>query len=386
MPFSRRQFIGSLALPAFAAKKKPAPLAPPNFVMLLADNVPAWALGAYGNKAIRTPNLDRLAQTGLRFRNHATASPAPEPGRATLLTGRTALQTGDAATLDKLLTGAGYASSASGAADAAKWLDAQTAAKPFLLTVNLTSPRAPYGDVPQQYRAIYATERFADFSREPAAPNARRDREMLGDFLGNLRKYAAAVSALDAEAQTVLAKVYDRRLVDQTVVVFTSTCGALLGHHGLWDAGEGSTPVNMYAESVTTPMIWSWVGHVPPQIVRPEIVGNCDFLPTVCELAGASLPAGNWSGRSYLPLVTGKPLPKKQPWRSTDFAWLQDTGMAWVERYKLVERNPATAPGELYDLVADPGEQTNQYANQQFLSVRTQLSGELSAWKQKYSA
>ena len=91
MSLSRRHFfLGSLAIPALAAKK-PAPQRP-NILLLLADNVPALALGVYGSKEIRTPNLDRLALTGTRFRKHFTAAPAPEPGRASLVTGRTPMQ------------------------------------------------------------------------------------------------------------------------------------------------------------------------------------------------------------------------------------------------------------------------------------------------------
>src|SRR5690242_15241269 len=92
MSLSRRHFfLGSLVLPALADTKKAAPVKP-NVVLLLADNLPAWVLGSYGNKEIRTPNLDRLAQTGTHFKNHFACAPAPGPGRATLLTGRTPMQ------------------------------------------------------------------------------------------------------------------------------------------------------------------------------------------------------------------------------------------------------------------------------------------------------
>ena len=78
-------------------------------------------MGCYGNSEVRTPNLDRLAQTGLRFLNHLACAPAPEPGRATLLTGRTPMQLGGAdadspgeTPLSKVLADAGYACAAAG--------------------------------------------------------------------------------------------------------------------------------------------------------------------------------------------------------------------------------------------------------------------------------
>ena len=70
MPVSRRSFLlGGLALPALTAKKKAVP-EKPNVVLIMTDELPCWMLGAYGNKEVRTPNLDRLAQTGTRFHNH----------------------------------------------------------------------------------------------------------------------------------------------------------------------------------------------------------------------------------------------------------------------------------------------------------------------------
>ena len=141
----------------------------------------------------------------------------------------------------------------------------------------------------------------------------------------------------------------------------------------------------MYDEAVATPMIWSWPGHIPAQAVRPEMVSTYDFLPSVCDLLGAQPAGRNLCGRSYLLVATGKPLPKKQPWRTTVFSHYQDTDMARVLRYKLVVRNQGKGPGELYDLVADPGEKANQYENPQFMTVRASLTDQLATWKQKFS-
>ncbi len=66
----------------------------PNVVVLLSDDQGPWAMGCAGNPEIRTPNLDRLAATGLRFENFFCASPVCSPARATLLTGRLPSQHG----------------------------------------------------------------------------------------------------------------------------------------------------------------------------------------------------------------------------------------------------------------------------------------------------
>ncbi len=66
----------------------------PNVVVVLTDDQGCWAMGCAGNSEIRTPNLDRLARTGLRFDSFFCASPVCSPARASLLTGRIPSQHG----------------------------------------------------------------------------------------------------------------------------------------------------------------------------------------------------------------------------------------------------------------------------------------------------
>ncbi|HCU35901.1 MAG TPA: sulfatase [Armatimonadetes bacterium] len=60
----------------------------PNIIYILTDDQGPWAAGCYGNSEIRTPNIDRLAHTGVRFANFYVACPVCSPSRATFLTGR----------------------------------------------------------------------------------------------------------------------------------------------------------------------------------------------------------------------------------------------------------------------------------------------------------
>ena len=95
MSVSRRHFFfGSLALPALA-DKKPVPERP-NILLLLADNVPQWVLGATATRRSAPPNVDRLARMGTRFLDHYVASPSPAPSRASMLTGLAPTRTGRA--------------------------------------------------------------------------------------------------------------------------------------------------------------------------------------------------------------------------------------------------------------------------------------------------
>jgi len=66
----------------------------PNVVFILSDDQGIWALGCYGNKEIKTPNLDRLAASGIRFNNFYCVSPVCSPARASILTGEIPSQHG----------------------------------------------------------------------------------------------------------------------------------------------------------------------------------------------------------------------------------------------------------------------------------------------------
>src|SRR5579872_3165898 len=87
MSIHRRNFLlGGLALPALARKERTGPR--PNIVLVVADGLGSWMLGCGGNKEIRTPNIDQLAQAGTRFPSHVVCTPSSSPSLATLLTGR----------------------------------------------------------------------------------------------------------------------------------------------------------------------------------------------------------------------------------------------------------------------------------------------------------
>jgi arylsulfatase A-like enzyme len=98
LPVSRREFVKTAGLGA-AALALPFPdqaatrARRPNIVYILADDLGMGEVGCYGQKKIRTPNIDRIAAEGMRFTAHYAGSPVCAPSRCTLLTG---LHTGHA--------------------------------------------------------------------------------------------------------------------------------------------------------------------------------------------------------------------------------------------------------------------------------------------------
>ncbi len=347
---------------------------------MVADGLPAFALGCYGNKEIRTPNIDKFAAGGVRFHRAYACSPEPETSRSTLLTGGASGQTGAPKDLSDVLSAQGYRCESSGIslANAPQFLDTQQAGTPFFVVIRAA------GEPAQKYLDLYAKNSFDSIGWEPMAADAVRNKNLFPDVVANLRRYAAAVTALDDQTPPLLNKLDGRGLRDDTLIVFASTCGNLLGRHGLWGDGLATNPPNMYEETVNVPLIWNWRGHTPIESSRSELVSLYDLLPTVCEATGAPVPAGNLCGRSMFHMVEGKLPSKKDRWQNLVFGRLQNVQMVRDRRFKLVLRDGGKGPNELYDGQTDPRERVNQYDNPQFVTVRDQLAGQLAAWRAKY--
>ena len=124
---------------------------------------------------------------------------------------------------------------------------------------------------------------------------------MLNDTVGNLRRCAAATTALDDQIPVLIRKLQERKLWDNTLIVFTGDNGYLLGRHGLWSKGLASDPINMYDEVVQVPLILSWPGKIPTGEMAPEMISFYDVLPTLCEATGSTPPSNRGLGRPKLP-------------------------------------------------------------------------------------
>jgi len=464
----RRTFLKTTAGAAFASAGRGQTASssqPPNILLILANGLPAWAAGCYGNEQILTPNLDRFAAQGVRFANSFVCTPASSPSRATLFTGRTPMQhrlqnpPGDPSAgqpaqaesapavdfqqetfLSDILASHGYScgyfgewrlgnerrpqhgfqrwfvldesaernqdpvvySNANGQPlrveekgyvagllheRAVAFIEAQRqSGRPWFCVVAHRNPSGPLEGHPQKYYDLYRDSDFTESQKELARSGAPAGRESRADAAANLRKTAASISALDEYLGALVDYLDGKKLSYSTLVVFTSDRGRLWGRHGAWD-GETSGSASMYEEVIQVPLIARWLGRIPPGRVRQELVSTYDFFPSILDLLELPLPKGrNLCGRSYWPLATTRALGR---WDNRVFGLLRNTAMNREERYKLVVRNPEAnrwrGPNELWDLEADPSEQSNRFEDRSLNHQRQTMMRDLSAWIKKFS-
>ncbi|HLT59565.1 MAG TPA: sulfatase/phosphatase domain-containing protein, partial [Microlunatus sp.] len=190
--------------------------------------------------------------------------------------------------------------------------------------------------------------------------------------------YYAMVTLIDDEVGRILDVLERQGLAEDTIVIFTSDHGELLGDHQLMLKGP-----MQYDCSVRVPLLIRHPGRIPAGTVIDDLVQWIDLTATFLDAAGTELPGVQ--GRSLLPRVTGASTEPVRDWAICEY---RDSGhpydpavhttMLRHDRYKLVVHHgdPATArqrQGELYDLVADPAELVNLYDDPAHAATRLRL-------------
>jgi len=169
-----------------------------------------------------------------------------------------------------------------------------------------------------------------------------------------IREYAAIyhgmVKYIDDQLGRVLAKLDERWLADNTLVIFTTDHGDMVGAHGC----IGKSITSFFDDLVRIPLVMRFPGRIPAGTVVPQPVSQIDFMPTILDYLGQDVPQ-EVHGRSMRPLLEGREV----AWR--DYAFCQRANasrMLRTERYKLFYR-PKPRMVALYDLQEDPHEDRN---------------------------
>ena len=386
----------------------------PNIVFIMADDLGIGDLSSHGAKDMMTPNIDKLMESGCRFDNAYANCPVCSPTRAAFLTGRYPDMVGvpgvirthrvnnwgylseSAKTLPQVLKSAGYHTALIGkwhlglvepntpigrgfdffkgylgdmmddyynhrrhgvnymtegrkriepkghATDlfsdwAVKYIKERDAKEePFFLFLSYNAPHTPIQPPEDWYEKVK--------KREKGIENARA-------------KLVALIEHMDDGIGKVLKAVPDK---SNTIIVFTSDNGGQANVGARNDPWKGEKQ-QMWEGGLRVPTCLVWPGHVKAGSRYDGVSMTMDWLPTLAELAGASVPEGI-EGLSLLDGIRGK---NDKLIDSRSLIWVRREGgrMYRGQDYYAVRQGPwkllqnkSTEPFQLYNLELDPGE------------------------------
>jgi len=230
----------------------------------------------------------------------------------------------------------------------------------FMITASWSPPHDLWV-IPEPYYSLVDRKKIElGGSTNLPAWDQRGPSKQLGDLAGpeGIREYAAIyhgmVKYMDDQVGRVLKKLDDLRLAGNTLVLFTSDHGDMVGAHGC----IGKSITGFFDDLVRIPLLLRLPGRIKPGAVVREPVSQIDFPPTILDYLGMPSPDAI-HGRSLRPLVEGR----KIPWR--DHAFCQRANnlrMLRTEEHKYVVR-PDRRIVALYDLKNDPNEDRNLAAD-----------------------
>jgi len=259
---------------------------------------------------------------------------------------------------------------------------------PWLMSVNPFDPHPPF-DPPPEYLARM------DVSAMPLPLFRREEMESQLLFQGidhqtmrpvspddydarlMVAAYCAQIELIDDALGRILAALDETGQREQTMVIFTSDHGEMLGDHGLLLKG-----CRFYEGAVHVPLIMSWPGHWSSGLRSEALVELTDLVPSIQQALG--LPtAPEVQGQSLLPILEGR----VDPQHHRDFVRCEyhdalalpnrsRANMLFDGHHKLVVYH-GCGVGELYDLEHDPDEFVNLWDDPRCQSLRWQLTKRL---------
>jgi len=395
-------FTGLLAADA------PAPARKPNIIFILVDDLGLPGFGCTGG-IYKTPNIDALAATGIRFET-CYAAPLCGPSRAMLMTGRYAFRTGMVGngggknvTMEKdgcvaqLMRQAGYATAIAGKwrqlryftskADGTKW-----GWDEFLIwgqgdpaDADNAAAKKPKGDGEEHDR--YWNPGYNLNGKTLQGAEGKFGPDLLNDFVldfirrnkdkpffiyyptplihsqlertpdmpegGEKQKgmgkennlYGQNIKYIDKQIGLLVAELDRWKLRENTLIVVTGDNGSAGGVPTVNGRKVDGHKGTMLEGGSRVPLIANWPGVTPAGGVRKDLIDFTDMLPTFAAVAGAPLPAGR--------VIDGHsfaPQLRGQPGQPRDWAYTQLND----DRYVRDARWKLTGNGELFDMKDAP--------------------------------
>ena len=415
----------------------------PNIIYIMTDQQCADAMSCAGNMDVSTPNMDRLADHGIRFTNAYCAMPLSGPARGAMFTGYMPSETGiiendipipdslQNRTLGTLVGEAGY-----DCAYAGKWhvptvdLPSEFAFgfrnlhphndiglaeacidylreehdRPFFLVASYINPHnicefarnqnTPLAHIPdftlEDCPALPANYAVNPYDASVLQFEKRQSYALYPsqDFSpDDWRRYRYAyyrlVEAVDAEIGKIVDEIDRQDLWENTVIIFTSDHGDGCGAH------QWNQKTVLYEEVANIPFIVCLPGGRNAGKVLPQLVNNgVDLMPTICDWAGAEVPEGR-SGLSIRDVAeAGDPALHLRDYVVTETNFNQTAGtLGWMVRtpkYKYVLYDKGQYREQLYDMETDRGEMVNLAVDARYADIVKEHRAMLREWMETH--
>jgi len=360
----------------------------PNIIFILADDLGIGSLSCYGADHFQTPNIDKLAQSGMRF-EHCYAAPLCGPSRALLMTGRYAFHTGmtgnDSGPLLKpgketmmptILKPAGYVTAMVG-----KWSqlplqpsdwgfdeylrfkgsgdywNTQERAKSY--TVNGKETPLRDGEYLPDKMQTFVVDFINHHKEQPfyvyyAMSHVHEDILPTPDTVpgttNQFNIYQDNVTYMDKLVGKLLAELDRLKLRDNTLIVFAGDNGTAPGYAAQCTINGGKSisghKGTMLEGGALVPCMASWPGRTPAGKVTENFISMADFFPTFAEITGAKIPSKLViDGRGFAPQLLGRSEVWPRDWIFVEL------GRHWYDRERGWKLNEAS---ELLDMQNAP--------------------------------
>jgi arylsulfatase A len=402
-------------------------IAKPNIILIMADDIGYECFGCYGGVSYKTPVLDGLAETGMRF-ERCYSQPLCTPSRVKIMTGQYNFRNytnfgvldPKQKTFGNLLQGCGYATCVVG-----KWQ--------LYGSVNQSAEVRGTGSLPEQagfdehclwqvkdrgsrYRdpvvvqngrslegleGRYGPDVFTDYAvdfierhksrpfflyfpmalvHNPFVPTPDSEDWKNKEHKNDNKYFADMVAYMDKLVGRIVRKVNELGLRENTLVIFTGDNGTNRNIRSKMSDGKviRGDKGNTTDAGTRVPLIANWPGVIPSGKVCGDLVDFSDFVPTFAELTGASPPEGMViDGQSFLPQLRGKKgKPRKWIFCHYDPKWLgRKKAVRFVrdKRWKLYDN------GDLFDVPADTLEKNPNPTGPEAASARKRLQAVLDS-------
>jgi len=260
--------------------------------------------------------------------------------------------------------------------------------QPFLLLVSFTQPHDPFTITPEYWNRYDQDEidlpAVRQIPYERLDPHSKRLHNVcaLGQYaqtesrIRNARHaYYSMISYIDDKVGQLLQALKAAGLNDDTVVIFLSDHGEMLGERGLW------YKMTFFEWSARVPMFFHFPKRFAPRNIT-QTVSLVDILPTMVEIANEGC-AGDYAdildGQSLLPSLEGKEVKSPAPVYGEALCEGAIAPLVMIrrDRYKYVYSDPD--PSQLYDLETDPNEMQNLAGQPQHKEICRMFDNEIRA-------